>query len=101
MIFFDEIDALASQRSSSTDVTDRVLCQLLNEMDGIEGLKEVAIVAATNRPEILDKALMRPGRFDYLIYVSPPDEVARKDIFSIYLSSNKYINNRKRERRLS
>ncbi len=68
-------------------MTDRVLCQLLNEMDGIEGLKEVAIVAATNRPEILDKALMRPGRFDYLIYVSPPDETARRDIFSIYLSS--------------
>lgn len=44
-------------------------------------------MAATNRPEILDKALMRPGRFDYLIYVSPPDEPARKDIFSIYLSS--------------
>jgi SpoVK/Ycf46/Vps4 family AAA+-type ATPase len=56
-------------------------------MDGIEGLKEVAIVAATNRPEILDKALMRPGRFDYLIYVSPPDEIARKEIFSIYLNS--------------
>jgi SpoVK/Ycf46/Vps4 family AAA+-type ATPase len=56
-------------------------------MDGIEGLKEVAIVAATNRPEILDKALMRPGRFDYLIYVGPPDEEARKDIFRIYLSS--------------
>lgn len=50
VIFFDEIDALATQRSGSTEVTDRVLCQLLNEMDGIEGLKEVAIVAATNRP---------------------------------------------------
>ncbi len=50
VIFFDEIDALASQRSGGTEVADRVLCQLLNEMDGIEGLKEVAIVAATNRP---------------------------------------------------
>lgn len=56
-------------------------------MDGIEGLKEVVIVAATNRPEILDKALMRPGRFDYLIYVSPPDQEARKEIFKIYLTS--------------
>jgi SpoVK/Ycf46/Vps4 family AAA+-type ATPase len=56
-------------------------------MDGIEGLKEVAIVAATNRPEILDKALMRPGRFDYLIYVSPPDKIARRDIFRINLAS--------------
>ena len=69
----------------STEVSERVLCQLLNEMDGIEGLKEVAIVAATNRPEILDKALMRPGRFDYLIYVGPPDLAARIDIFRIYL----------------
>ena len=63
------------------------MCQLLNEMDGIEGLKEVAIVAATNRPEILDKALMRPGRFDYLIEVGPPDYQARQEIFAIYLKS--------------
>lgn len=54
-------------------MSDRVLCQLLNEMDGIEGLKEVIIIAATNKPDILDPALTRPGRFDYMIYVSPPD----------------------------
>lgn len=56
-------------------------------MDGVEGLKEVIIIAATNRPEILDEALTRPGRFDHLIYVSPPDVEARKQIFNICLKS--------------
>lgn len=56
-------------------------------MDGIEGLKEVTIVAATNRPQILDKALMRPGRLDHLIYIPPPDEEARKEIFRINFHS--------------
>ena len=56
-------------------------------MDGIEGLKDVKIIGATNRPEILDNALMRPGRFDDLIYVGPPDETARKEILKIYLGS--------------
>lgn len=72
VIFFDEIDAIATQRSINTDVSERVLCQLLNEMDGIETLKQVIVVAATNRPEIIDKALTRPGRFDHMIYVPPP-----------------------------
>jgi transitional endoplasmic reticulum ATPase len=56
---------------------------MLNEMDGIEGLKNVVIVAATNRPEIIDKALTRPGRFDHLIYVPPPDLECRKEILRI------------------
>lgn len=73
IIFFDEIDAIATQRSVNTDVSERVLCQLLTEMDGVESLKNVIIVAATNRPDIIDKALTRPGRFDHLIYVPPPD----------------------------
>ena len=62
MIFFDEIDAIATARSTSTDVSDRVLLQLLIELDGIETLKNVIVVAATNRPDILDPALIRPGR---------------------------------------
>lgn len=62
--------------------------QLLTEMDGVEGLKEVVIIAATNRPEILDEALTRPGRFDHLIYIGPPDLEARKQIFRICLKSN-------------
>lgn len=60
-------------------------------MDGVEGLKEVIIIAATNRPEILDEALTRPGRFDHLIYVGPPDFEARKQIFQICLQSKIFI----------
>jgi SpoVK/Ycf46/Vps4 family AAA+-type ATPase len=83
IIFFDEIDAIATQRSVNTDVSERVLCQLLTEMDGVEGLKNVIIVAATNRPDIIDKALTRPGRFDHLIYVPPPDFEGRLQIFKL------------------
>eukprot|EP01016_Furgasonia_blochmanni_P057240 TRINITY_DN9902_c0_g1_i3.p1 TRINITY_DN9902_c0_g1~~TRINITY_DN9902_c0_g1_i3.p1 ORF type:complete len:404 (-),score=72.11 TRINITY_DN9902_c0_g1_i3:66-1277(-) len=89
VIFFDEIDAIATQRSSNTDVSERVLCQLLNEMDGVESLKSVIVVAATNRPDIIDAALMRPGRFDHLIYVPPPDLQARTEIFRINIHGNK------------
>lgn len=77
VIFFDEIDAVASSRSSETDVSDRVLIQILIEIDGIEELNDVIIIAATNRPDTLDKALTRPGRFDHLVYVPPPDLLAR------------------------
>jgi transitional endoplasmic reticulum ATPase len=66
--------------------SDKVLCQLLNEMDGIEGREKVVIFGATNRPDILDKALIRPGRFDRLIYIPPPDAEARKEIFKINVS---------------
>ena len=90
IIFFDEIDAMASSRSSeSTGVEDKVLCQLLNEMDGIEGGGKVIIFGATNRPDILDKALIRPGRFDRLIYIPPPDEVSREEIFKICFKNMK------------
>ena len=69
-IFFDEIDAMTSSGSNeSTGVEDKVLCQLLNEMDRIEGRGKVILFGATNRPDILDKALIRPGRFDRLIYI--------------------------------
>ncbi|ELU08202.1 hypothetical protein CAPTEDRAFT_173267 [Capitella teleta] len=86
IIFFDEIDALAGERGSSGgggDVSDRVLAQLLTEIDGVEALKDVTIVAATNRPDRIDKALLRPGRLDRIVYVSLPDEATRKQIFLI------------------
>lgn len=83
VIFFDEIDAIASKRGKSTDVTDRVLIQLLTEMDGFEGLKDILILAATNRPDALDSALIRPGRFDELIHISLPDLEARQQIVNI------------------
>jgi len=86
IIFFDEIDAIAPMRGISSDsgVTERIVNQLLAEMDGIEKLENVIIIAATNRPDILDPALLRPGRFDRLIYVPPPDKNARKDILRVH-----------------
>ena len=87
VIFFDEIDAIASTRSGNdTDsgVTKRVVNQLLTEMDGLEELEDVAIIAATNRPDILDAGLMRPGRFDRHIEVGEPDEDARISIFEVH-----------------
>ena len=90
IIFFDEIDAMASERNNeSSGVEDKVLCQLLNEMDGIEGRGKVILFGATNRPDILDKALIRPGRFDRLIYIPPPDEISREEIFKICFSKMK------------
>ena len=90
IIFFDEIDAMASARNSeSSGVEDKVLCQLLNEMDGIEGRGKVILFGATNRPDILDKALIRPGRFDRLIYIPPPDEISREEIFKICFANMK------------
>ncbi|CAF0716586.1 unnamed protein product [Brachionus calyciflorus] len=87
IIFFDEIDAVAVERSSSSNksnnVGDRVLAQLLNEMDGVENLNDVTIVAATNRPDMIDKALMRPGRLDRIVYVKLPDRETRKEIFQL------------------
>jgi transitional endoplasmic reticulum ATPase len=88
IVFIDEIDAIAPRRGSGigdSHVTDRVVNQLLTEMDGIEDLKGVVVIAATNRPDILDPALLRPGRFDRLIYVPLPDARAREEIFKIHL----------------
>jgi transitional endoplasmic reticulum ATPase len=86
VIFFDEIDALAPKRSpsSSSNVTERVVNQLLTEIDGLEDLNNVVVIAATNRPDILDTALLRPGRFDRIILVTIPDLTARKAIFSVH-----------------
>ncbi|PWY69806.1 AAA-domain-containing protein [Aspergillus sclerotioniger CBS 115572] len=84
IIFFDEIDAIASRRGSSSQGGVNVLTTLLNEMDGIEELKSVLVIAATNKPEVLDPALMRPGRLDNILYIGPPDHEARKEILNIW-----------------
>lgn len=86
VVFFDEIDALASTRGSGggSGASDRVLSQLLTELDGLEPLKRVLVVAATNRPDLLDPALMRPGRIDRALYVSPPDVPVREQILQIH-----------------
>ncbi|XP_076252760.1 ATPase family gene 2 protein homolog A isoform X2 [Rhynchophorus ferrugineus] len=88
VIFFDEIDALGGERSSgsSTSVQDRVLAQLLTELDGVTPLGDVTILAATNRPDRIDKALLRPGRLDRIVYVPLPDPNTRREIFRIKLS---------------
>ncbi|MBW0118505.1 AAA family ATPase, partial [Pseudonocardia abyssalis] len=82
LVFLDEIDALAPRRGGSTDsgVADRVVAALLTELDGAEPLRDVVVVGATNRPDLIDPALLRPGRLERLIYVPPPDAEARADI---------------------
>jgi transitional endoplasmic reticulum ATPase len=87
IIFFDEVDSVAPTRGSSlgdSHVSERVISQFLTEMDGLEELRNVIIIAATNRPDIIDSALLRPGRFDRLLFVPPPDLEARKQIFKIH-----------------
>jgi transitional endoplasmic reticulum ATPase len=86
IIFFDEIDALVSRRGAGgdSDVTERIVGQLLVEMDGLEELKGVVVIAATNRPDRLDGALLRPGRFDLLIELPLPDRNAREAIFAVH-----------------
>ena len=69
--------------SEGSSVADRMLAQLLTEMDGVEYLRDVLVVAATNRPDMIDKALLRPGRFDRLIYIPLPDDKAREEIFKV------------------
>jgi transitional endoplasmic reticulum ATPase len=87
IIFFDEFDALVPRRGmgyADQGVSERVISQLLTEMDGIIGLENIVVIGATNRPDILDPAVLRPGRFDKLIYVPSPDEKARLEIFRVY-----------------
>jgi len=86
IIFLDEIDAIAPVRGTGSDskVTERVISQLLTEMDGLESLHNVVVIAATNRPDMLDAALLRPGRFDRLVHIGYPDLTARKGIFFIH-----------------
>ena len=87
IIFFDEIDAIAPRRGGDfgdTHVTERLISQLLTELDGLEILTNVIVIGATNRPDIIDPALLRPGRFDRLLYVPPPDRDSRIQILKIH-----------------
>jgi transitional endoplasmic reticulum ATPase len=87
VIFFDEIDSVASMpgmESTDSHTSERVLNQLLSEMDGLETLKDVVVIAATNRPNLLDPAILRPGRFDRLVFIGAPDRKGRLKIFNIH-----------------
>jgi len=87
IVFFDEMDSLVPRRGSGygdSGVTDRVISQLLTEIDGITALQDVVVIAATNRPDIVDPAVLRPGRFDRLIYVPEAAEEGRLQIFKIH-----------------
>ncbi len=86
IIFMDEIDSIAPRRGASMDsgVTERIVNQLLTSMDGIEVLKGVVVIAATNRPDIIDPALLRAGRFDKIIYIPPPEEEGRLKILEVH-----------------
>ncbi|HKZ48920.1 MAG TPA: CDC48 family AAA ATPase, partial [Thermoplasmata archaeon] len=86
VVFFDEIDAITPVRGLSTDaqVTERVISQILTEMDGLEELHNVTVIAATNRPDLVDPALLRPGRFDRHIFIPTPDLATRRAILAIH-----------------
>lgn len=88
IIFFDELDAIAPMRGSGVGeprVVERMVNTILSEMDGLEELRGVVVIGATNRPDLIDAALLRPGRFDEVVLVSPPDENARKDILKVHV----------------
>jgi transitional endoplasmic reticulum ATPase len=86
IVFFDEIDSLAPRRGASSDshVTERVVNQLLTEIDGLEELQDIIVIGATNRPDIVDPALLRPGRFDRIALIPIPDEKSRLEIFKVH-----------------
>ncbi|MBC8162381.1 MAG: CDC48 family AAA ATPase [Roseiflexaceae bacterium] len=84
ILFFDEIDALAPPRGGTDQVAERIVGQLLTELDGIEGLKGVIVLAATNRLDRIDPALLRPGRFDFLVELPPPDAAGRLEILRVH-----------------
>jgi transitional endoplasmic reticulum ATPase len=87
IIFLDEVDALVPSRSSGSSdshVTERIVSQLLTEIDGLEELHDVLVIGATNRVDLIDSALLRPGRFDRIIEVPKPDSDGRKNIFEIH-----------------
>jgi len=87
VLFFDEIDAAAPSRGQTTNTTtDTIVNQILSEMDGVEGAEGVFVIGATNRPELLDPALLRPGRFDFQVEIPLPDEAAREAIFRAHLA---------------
>jgi transitional endoplasmic reticulum ATPase len=87
VVFFDEIDAIAAERgggNAGSNVGERVVSQLLTELDGLEELEDVVVIATTNRPDLLDDALLRPGRFDRHVHVDTPDLEARREIFDVH-----------------
>lgn len=87
IIFFDEIDSLVPKRGANHDssgVTEKVVNQLLTEMNGLQEMKDVVVIGATNRPDLLDSALLRPGRFDRIVLVSIPDAKSRKEVFKLH-----------------
>jgi transitional endoplasmic reticulum ATPase len=87
VIFFDEIDAIATERGQNTGdsgVSERVVSQLLTELDGLETLEDVVVIATSNRPDLIDSALLRPGRLDRHVHVPVPDETARRAIFEVH-----------------
>ncbi len=93
IVFLDEVDALVPKRGGEghSPVTDRVVSQLLTELDGIEVLKDVWVIAATNRPDMLDDALMRPGRLDFRLEVPKPDRAARSAILAVHLRNKPIV----------
>jgi transitional endoplasmic reticulum ATPase len=87
IIFFDEFDSIAPSRgrhTSDSGVSEKVLSQFLTELDGLEIKKDIVVIAATNRPDILDPALIRPGRIDRILLVPPPDEKSKLEILKIF-----------------
>ncbi|WP_148701977.1 CDC48 family AAA ATPase [Candidatus Nitrososphaera evergladensis] len=88
VVFFDELDSIAPRRGGESEgdarVTERVISQMLTEMDGLEDLKGVVVIGATNRPDIIDEALLRPGRFDRILEIPIPDKEARRQIFQVH-----------------
>jgi transitional endoplasmic reticulum ATPase len=87
VVFFDEIDSIATERgrnSGDSGVSERMVSQLLTELDGLEALEDVVVVATSNRPDLIDSALLRPGRLDRHVHVPVPDEEARRAIFDVH-----------------
>jgi transitional endoplasmic reticulum ATPase len=87
VVFFDEIDSIATERGRNTGdsgVSERVVSQLLTELDGLEALEDVVVIATSNRPDLIDSALLRPGRLDRHVHVPVPDEEARRAIFDVH-----------------
>ncbi|GAI68151.1 unnamed protein product, partial [marine sediment metagenome] len=96
IIFFDEFDSIAPSRGRHTTdsgVSEKVLSQFLTELDGLEVKKDIVVIAATNRPDILDPALIRPGRIDRMLLVPPPDEIGRLEILKIFTKDMPLVNN--------
>ena len=97
MVFFDEMDALFRTRGTgiSSDVETTIVPQLLAEIDGVEGLKNVIVIGASNRQDLIDPAILRPGRLDVKIKIERPDQASAVDIFNKYLTAELPIHERR------